>query len=125
MRADDVLIIGAGLAVTLCALCRLNLDLQQPLAAIGQSRQVAMVHALLNVLGLSFSTASLALRRNGRRRLARAPSATGYLISASAAHLGGKLSFGLGNRFNRTIGETMLDSFVPVLDAAELLSGSP
>lgn len=86
----------------------------------GQSRQVAMVHALLNVVGLSLSSASLAYRRVGRRGLARGLSAGGYLISSSAAHLGGKLSFGLGIRVNRTAGQAVSESFVAVLDAAAL-----
>ncbi|HSC03163.1 MAG TPA: Rieske (2Fe-2S) protein [Solirubrobacteraceae bacterium] len=113
--ADRVLAVGA-LAALPAAATGLN-DLRD---LIGQSRQVAMVHALLNVIGLSFTSASIALRFRGRRGLARGLSATGYLISASAAHLGGKLTFGLGIRVNRTIGETMPDSFVPVLDAGEL-----
>lgn len=113
--ADRALVVG-----TLAALPAAATGLNDLRDLIGQSRQVAMVHALLNVLGLSFTSASLALRHSGRRRLARALSATGYLISASAAHLGGKLSFGLGIRVNRTIGEAMPDSFVAVLDAAEL-----
>ncbi len=86
----------------------------------GQSRQVAMVHAALNVVGLSLTSASLTYRRGGRRGLARALSAAGYAISASAAHLGGKLSFGLGIRVNRTMGQPVPESFVPVLDADEL-----
>jgi len=113
--ADRVLAVG-----TLAALPAAATGLNDLRDLIGQSRQVAMVHALLNVLGLSFSSASLAYRRAGRRGLARGLSATGYLTSATAAHLGGKLSFGLGIRVNRTIGEALPDSFVPVLDASEL-----
>lgn len=113
--ADRALAVGA-LAALPAAATGLN-DLRD---LIGQSRQIAMVHALLNVLGLSFSSASLAYRRAGRRGVARGLSATGYLISASAAHLGGKLSFGLGIRVNRTVGQTAPESFVAVLDSAEL-----
>lgn len=86
---------------------------------IGQSRRIAMVHALLNVAGLSLSTASLLYRRQGRRGLGRALSGAGYLISATAAHLGGELSFGLGIRANRTLGQTASD-FAAVLDESEL-----
>jgi nitrite reductase/ring-hydroxylating ferredoxin subunit len=74
----------------------------------------------VNVLGLSLSTASLAYRHQGRRGLGRALSGLGYLTSSSAAHLGGKLSFALGVRVNRTVGQSVPESFVPVLDAAEL-----
>jgi nitrite reductase/ring-hydroxylating ferredoxin subunit len=86
----------------------------------GESRQVAMVHALLNVVGLSLSSASLVCRRAGRRGVARGLSATGYLISSSAAHLGGMLSFGLGIRVNRTMGQFAPESFVPTIGASEL-----
>lgn len=113
--ADRVLAIGA-LAALPAAATGLN-DLRD---LIGQSRQVAMVHAVLNVVGLSLTSASVAMRFRGRRGLGRGLSAAGYLVSASAAHLGGKLSFGLGIRVNRTVGETMRDSFVPVLDEGEL-----
>jgi nitrite reductase/ring-hydroxylating ferredoxin subunit len=66
------------------------------------------------------SSVSLAYRRAGRRGVARGLSATGYLISSGAAQLGGKLSFGLGIRVNRTVGQTVPESFVAVLDAGEL-----
>jgi nitrite reductase/ring-hydroxylating ferredoxin subunit/uncharacterized membrane protein len=113
--ADRVLAVG-----TLAALPAAATGVNDLRDLIGQSRQVAMVHALLNVVGVTFSCASLACRRNGKRGLGRGLSATGYLISSSAAHLGGKLSFGLGIRVNRTMGQTISESFVPVLDAAEL-----
>ncbi|HET8673423.1 MAG TPA: Rieske (2Fe-2S) protein [Thermoleophilaceae bacterium] len=113
--ADRALAVG-----TLAALPAAATGLNDLRDLIGQSRQIAMVHALLNVVGLSFSSASLAYRRAGRRGLARGLSASGYLISASAAHLGGKLSFGLGIRVNRTVGQPAPGSFVAVLDSAEL-----
>jgi nitrite reductase/ring-hydroxylating ferredoxin subunit/uncharacterized membrane protein len=113
--ADRVLAVG-----TLAALPTAATGLNDLRDLVGQSRQVAMVHAVLNVLGLSFTSASLAFRRAGRRALARGLSATGYLISSSAAHLGGELSFGLGIRVNRTVGQPAPGSFVPVLDVSEL-----
>jgi nitrite reductase/ring-hydroxylating ferredoxin subunit/uncharacterized membrane protein len=113
--ADRALAVG-----TLAALPAAATGLNDLRDLLGQSRQVAMVHALLNVLGLSLSSASLAYRRAGRRGVARGLSATGYLISSTAAHLGGKLSFGLGIRVNRTMGQTAPESFVPAIDAGEL-----
>jgi nitrite reductase/ring-hydroxylating ferredoxin subunit/uncharacterized membrane protein len=113
--ADRALAVGA-LAALPAAATGLN-DLRD---LTGQSRQVATVHAVLNVVGISLSSASLACRRAGRRRLARGLSASGYLISSSAAHLGGKLSFGLGIRVNRTVGQTVPGPFVAVLDASDL-----
>lgn len=113
--ADRVLAVG-----TLAALPTAATGLNDLRDLVGQSRQVAMVHALVNVLGLSFTVASLACRRTGKRDLARGLSATGFLISAAAAHLGGELSFGLGIRVNRTMGQTAPSSFVPVLDVTDL-----
>jgi nitrite reductase/ring-hydroxylating ferredoxin subunit len=113
--ADRALAVGTIAAVP-AAVTGLN-DMRD---LVGQSRRIAMVHALVNVLGLSLSTASLAYRRKGRRGVARGLSGLGYLTSSTAAHLGGKLSFALGIRVNRTVGQSVPESFVPVLDAAEL-----
>jgi nitrite reductase/ring-hydroxylating ferredoxin subunit/uncharacterized membrane protein len=113
--ADRALAVGT-LAALPAAAAGLN-DLRD---LDGQSRQVAMVHGLLNLVGLSLSAASLVSRRAGRRGLAAGLSATGYLISSTAAHLGGKLSFGLGIRVNRTVGQTVSERFVAVLEASEL-----
>jgi nitrite reductase/ring-hydroxylating ferredoxin subunit/uncharacterized membrane protein len=113
--ADRALAVGTIAAVP-AAVTGLN-DMRD---LVGQSRRIAMVHALVNVLGLSLSTASLAYRHKGRRGLARRLSGLGFLTSSTAAHLGGKLSFALGIRVNRTVGQAAPGSFVPVLDAAEL-----
>jgi len=113
--ADRALAVGTIAAVP-AAVTGLN-DLRD---LLGQSRRIATVHALLNVLGLSLTAASLAYRRSGRRRLAVGLSGAGYLISATAAHLGGELSFGLGIRANRTLGQTASGTFVAVLDEADL-----
>lgn len=113
--ADRVLTVG-----TLAALPAAATGLNDMRDLDGQSRQVATVHAVLNVIGLSLTATSLAYRRTGRRGVARALSGAGYLVSSSAAHLGGKLSFGLGVRVNRTMGQTAPSSFVTVLDAADL-----
>ena len=113
--ADRALAVG-----TIAALPAAVTGLNDMRDLVGQSRRIAMVHALVNVLGLSLSTASLAYRHKGRRGLARGLSGLGYLTSSSAAHLGGKLSFALGIRVNRTVGQTVPESFVPVLNATEL-----
>jgi len=113
--ADRALAVGTIAAVP-TALTGLN-DLRD---LSGQSRRIATVHAVANVVGLSLTTASLAYRHSGKRGLARGLSGLGYLTSSAAAHLGGKLSFGLGIRVNRTMGEVVPKSFVAVLDEAEL-----
>ena len=113
--ADRALAVG-----TIAAVPAVVTGLNDSRDLIGQSRRIALVHALVNVLGLSLSTASLAYRRKGRRGLARGLSGLGYLTSSTAAHLGGELSFALGIRVNHTVGQSVPESFVPVLDAAEL-----
>ena len=115
VAADRALAVGTIAAVP-AAVTGLN-DMRD---LIGQSRRIAMVHALVNVFGLSLSAASLAYRHTGRRGLARGLSGLGFLTSSTAAHLGGKLSFALGIRVNRTVGQTVPESFVPVLDVADL-----
>ncbi len=115
VAADRALAVGTIAAVP-AAVTGLN-DMRD---LIGQSRRIAMVHALVNVFGLSLSAASLAYRHTGRRGLARGLSGLGFLTSSTAAHLGGKLSFALGIRVNRTVGQTVPESFVPVLDVTDL-----
>ena len=115
VAADRALAVGT-LAAVPTAVTGLN-DFRD---LTGQSRRIAMVHAVANVVGLSLATASLAYRHTGRRGLARGLSGLGYATSSVAAHLGGKLSFGLGIRVNRTMGEVVPKSFVAVLDDGEL-----
>jgi len=66
----------------------------------GEQKRIGTVHALLNVTGLLFHVGSLAARRGGRRGLGRTLLLVGYGINATAAHIGGQLSFGLGVRVN-------------------------
>lgn len=116
--ADRVLAVGT-LATLPAAVAGLNdvRDLR------GQSRRMAMVHGLANAVGLTLMSASTLSRARGRRGRGRVFGAAGYLVSGTAAHLGGKLSFGLGIRVNRTVGEPVPDAFVDVLDASELRGG--
>lgn len=113
--ADRALAVGT-LAAVPTAVTGLN-DLRD---LTGESRRIAMVHAVANVVGLSLATASLAYRHTGRRGFARGLSCLGFLTSSAAAHLGGKLSFELGVRVNHTMGQAVPKSFVAVLDEAEL-----
>jgi nitrite reductase/ring-hydroxylating ferredoxin subunit/uncharacterized membrane protein len=87
---------------------------------IGEERRIATVHALLNVAGLALSASSLAQRVRGNRTAGRVLSATGLALSATAAHLGGELSFGLGVRVNHTFADAQPSEFVAVADEAEL-----
>lgn len=90
----------------------------------GGSRRMGVAHGLLNVAGLTLSTASLVLRGAGRRRAGRLAFLLGYSISGAAAHLGGELSYGYGLRVNRNVFERPgPDDFVPVIKEDELPEG--
>jgi nitrite reductase/ring-hydroxylating ferredoxin subunit len=116
--ADDVLAVGV-LAALPAALTGLN-DWSH---LKDEPRRIGIVHALLNTMGLTLNVGSLALRRDGRRGLARVLSGVGLLGVLYSAHLGGRLSFGLGIRVNHTAFESPRDRFAPVLDAADLEDG--
>jgi len=86
----------------------------------GESKRVGSLHAILNSAGLTLNTLSLVLRLTGRRNLARPLSWAGYAIAASAAHVGGELSFGLGVRHNRTVGLRLPSEWTAALDESDL-----
>jgi nitrite reductase/ring-hydroxylating ferredoxin subunit len=89
----------------------------------GESRQVGVVHALLNSGALTLNVGSLVLRRRGHRGVARVLSGMAFLGTLYSAHLGGRLSFGLGVRVNRTAFEHPRDRYAPVIDAGALDDG--
>jgi nitrite reductase/ring-hydroxylating ferredoxin subunit len=89
----------------------------------GEIRRVGLTHAGLNSTSVVLSVASLLARRRGRRARGRALSLAAYAISASAAHLGGAMSFGLGERVNHDIETGTPDGFTAVLDDADLAAG--
>jgi len=63
----------------------------------GKSQRVGVVHAGLNAIGLGLQIASLVRRRTGRGS-GRVLSGLAFLISSSAAYLGGQLVYQLGTR---------------------------
>ncbi|HEY2657531.1 MAG TPA: Rieske (2Fe-2S) protein [Solirubrobacteraceae bacterium] len=89
----------------------------------GEIRRVGLTHAGLNSISVALSVASLLARRRGRRARGRALSLAAYTISSSSAHLGGTMSFGLGERVNHEIETGAPDGFTAVLDDAELSAG--
>lgn len=89
----------------------------------GETRRVATVHALLNVAGLGLNACSLGARFCGHRRVARTTLLAGSIVSATAAHVGGELSFGMGVRVNHDAWYAGPAEFTEVLDDSAL-SGS-
>jgi len=116
--ADDALAIGV-LAAVPTALTGLN-DWSH---LKGEPEQLGVRHALINSAGLTLNIGSLLLRRRGRRGLARILSGAAYLGTLYSAHLGGRLSFGLGIRVNRTAFEHPRERYAPVIEAASLDDG--
>ena len=116
--ADEVLAIGV-LAAAPTVLTGLN-DWSY---LKGETRQVGVVHALVNTAGLTLNVGSLLLRRRGRRGLARVLSGVAYLGTLYAAHLGGRLAYAYGVRVNHTAFEHRRDRYAPVIDAKELEDG--
>lgn len=90
----------------------------------GGPRRYGVVHALLNSAGLALNVASLAARRRGHRGLGRVLSGIAYGGVALSAHIGGKLSFGLGVRVNRTAWEDPRDRYLAVLAESKLNGGA-
>jgi nitrite reductase/ring-hydroxylating ferredoxin subunit len=117
--ADEALAVGV-LAALPAALTGLN-DWSH---LKGEPERLGVRHALLNSAALVLNVGSLALRRGGHRRIARVLSGAGFLGTLYSAHLGGRLSFGLGVRVNRTAFEHPRDRYAPVLDAAQLDDGA-
>jgi nitrite reductase/ring-hydroxylating ferredoxin subunit/uncharacterized membrane protein len=90
----------------------------------GVQRKVGLVHGLLNGVSLVFYLGSLALRLNGGDRArARTLSATGYLISATAAYIGGDLVFATGQAVNRNAWIEGPDDYTDLAASTDLADG--
>lgn len=86
-----------------------------------EPRRLGMLHALLNTGALSAYGLSLIARKRGARSFGRRAAFAGYAVMATAAFIGGELSFGLQLGVKHT--SVPLDppaDFVPVLPQAEL-----
>jgi len=89
----------------------------------GEQRRIALLHGMLNSVGLSLNVASLLCRRGDRRGAGRVLSALGLAIASTAAHIGAELSFGMGLRVNQTFADAGPKDFVTVAGANELGNG--
>lgn len=88
------------------------------------ARRVGVVHALLNITGVSLFTAAF-LRRNRSRAGRKTLAALGWLFSVAAAHLGGDLVYEHKVGVDRSQGEALPREFVPVLADSDLPEGKP
>ncbi len=90
----------------------------------GSIRRMGMAHALINTGGLALNMTSLALRMGGKNRgVARSLSASGYLLNALAAYVGGDLVYSLGQAVNRDAWVEGPDKFTDVAAEEDLRQG--
>jgi nitrite reductase/ring-hydroxylating ferredoxin subunit/uncharacterized membrane protein len=88
------------------------------------ARRVGVVHAILNVAGVTLFTAAL-LRRNRSRTARKTLAALGWLSSLAAAHLGGDLVYQYNIGADHSRGEALPKEFVAVLADSDLPEGKP
>jgi nitrite reductase/ring-hydroxylating ferredoxin subunit/uncharacterized membrane protein len=88
------------------------------------ARRIGLVHAALNIAGVSFFAGSLLARRNSTAR-GKALAALGFACSASAAYFGGKLVYEQGIGVDHTLGQKLPADFVPVLPESALVENQP
>ena len=86
-------------------------------------RRIGLAHAALNAGATLLFAGSLVMRVHGNRAAGCALAATGYLVSAAAAYLGGELVFREQIGVDHTAGLPLPDEFVPVLDERDLGEG--
>ncbi len=92
----------------------------------GKQRRTGMVHALVNVVGTSFTLSSFFLRLSGNkssRGMARTLSAFGYLTSAFSAYIAGDLVYRLGMGVSRNAWVESPEKFTDVGDVHDLDDG--
>ena len=92
----------------------------------GSQRRMGLAHGLINVVGLTLNLGSLALRSTGNPRnrgASRVLSAAGYLVSATAAYVGGELVYGLGQAVNRDAWVDGPEKYTDVASVDELPDG--
>lgn len=89
----------------------------------GEKGRFAILHALLNTVGLGLFTASYVARRNKNRNLGRGLGFAGFAVAFSSAYLGGDLVFRQRAGVNHSQQKVAGDSFKPVLPDYELADG--
>jgi nitrite reductase/ring-hydroxylating ferredoxin subunit/uncharacterized membrane protein len=86
-------------------------------------RRLGLAHAVLNVGATLLFGGSLICRATGNRTAGRALAATGYLVAAAAAYLGGELVYQEQVGVNHSAGLELPEHFTAVLADAELAEG--
>lgn len=89
----------------------------------GPTRRVGLVHAALNSTATLIQAASLVARRRGRRGTGMALTALGLGVTATAAYLGGYLSFGRATGVDHTALQPTVAEWTDVAAAGDLREG--
>lgn len=89
----------------------------------GRARRVGILHAVLNSSATLLFGSSLVCRRLGNRAAGRGLALAGYVVSVSAAYLGGRLVFHEQVGVNHSEGRAVPDQFTRVLAEADLPEG--
>lgn len=85
-------------------------------------RRIGLVHALLNVTGVTLFASSLFARKSSRRR-GKLLSTLGYAVAAVAADFGGSLVYNQRIGVDHNAAENFPDDFVSVMSEVELREG--
>ena len=89
----------------------------------GGEQRIGVVHALANLVGLGFYSASLVARRRGHRSSGTALGLAGMATMSIGGYLGGHLVYGQGIGVNHAFYQHPPDDWTPVLSDAELGDG--
>jgi nitrite reductase/ring-hydroxylating ferredoxin subunit/uncharacterized membrane protein len=91
----------------------------------GPGRRVGVVHALANVAGVGFYTASIVARHRGNRFSATTLGLIGMGVMSIGGYLGGHLSLVRGIGVNRTMMEDPATDWTTVASGEDLIEGRP
>lgn len=91
----------------------------------GPTRRVGVVHAVANLVGVGFYTASVFARHRGSRASAAGLGLIGMGVMSLGGYLGGHLTFVRGVGVNHTLLEDPLADWTAALPASQLEDGTP
>jgi nitrite reductase/ring-hydroxylating ferredoxin subunit/uncharacterized membrane protein len=91
----------------------------------GEQRRVGLIHALLNIAGVTMYSASLLSRIGGHRSTGKLLSGAGFATVLASGYLGGDLAYRLGTQVDRNAWAGEIDDFEPAIRDAELTANEP
>lgn len=116
-------LIGVGLAAAVPTVLTGVTDYGDSERGSDAVRRAGLVHAAVNVTGLSLYAASLAARRRGTRMSGVLLGLGGAGMLSAGAYLGGHLSFSRGVGPNQTVFDPGPEKWTPAVEGSELRPG--